>query len=124
MPVTPFAFTFWLLLLFPLWFVLTGVVGVAGSIGISLSVLFPPPTSKSDKFNCVSDTFKLKLIILNKGEIILDDDATTSLTKDSLLNKAGLDLPFMIDLSTKLKYYNLLDDVELEMNRMVEKLWK
>ncbi len=65
-----------------------------------------------------------KLIILNKGEIILDDDATTSLTKDSLLNKAGLDLPFMIDLSTKLKYYNLLDDVELEMNRMVEKLWK
>ncbi len=65
-----------------------------------------------------------RLIILNKGEVILDDDIPHALTKDSLLNKAGLDLPFMIDLSIKLKYYNLLDDLELDMNRMVEKLWK
>ena len=44
--------------------------------------------------------------------------------EDSLINKIGLTLPFMVDLSLKLKYYDLIDDVELDMNRMVDKLWK
>lgn len=65
-----------------------------------------------------------KLIILNKGEVVLDGDTLDVLKEDSLLNKVGLDLPFMIDLSIKLKYYDLLDDIEFDMDRMVDKLWK
>ena len=63
-----------------------------------------------------------KLIILNKGEVVLDGDTLDVLKEDSLLNKVGLDLPFMIDLSIKLKYYDLLDDIEFDMDRMVDKL--
>lgn len=65
-----------------------------------------------------------QIIILNKGELVLNGDKYTVLKEDSLLNKIGLELPFMIDLSIKLKYYNLLDNIELDMDRMVEKLWK
>lgn len=69
-------------------------------------------------------TLSDKLIILNNGEVVLDGDTFLVLKEDSLLNKVGLEVPFMIDLSTKLKYYSLLDDIELDMNRMVDKLWK
>ena len=30
----------------------------------------------------------------------------------------------MIDLSVKLRDYNLITDIELDMNRMVDELWK
>lgn len=77
-------------------------------------------TSNNLELSTLSD----KLIILNNGEVVLGGDSFLVLKEDSLLNKVGLEVPFMIDLSTKLKYYSLLDDIELDMNRMVDKLWK
>ena len=41
-----------------------------------------------------------------------------------MLNHLGLYNSFMVDLSLKLKFYELLDDVELDMDRMVNTLWK
>ena len=64
------------------------------------------------------------IYILNNGSILLEGSIYDVLKEDSLLNKNGLELPFMVDLSLKLKYYDLLDDIELNMNRMVNKLWK
>lgn len=64
------------------------------------------------------------LHLFNKGELILSGVVMDVLQKDSIINKLGLDLPFMVDLSLKLKYYDLIDDVELDMNRMVNNLWK
>ena len=46
------------------------------------------------------------------------------LEKDNILNKLGLRLPFMVDLSVKLKDYDLIKDIELNKNRMVDILWK
>ncbi len=77
-------------------------------------------TSNNLELSTLSD----KLIILNNGEVVLEGDTPLVLKEDSLLNKVGLEVPFMIDLSIKLKYYGLLDDIELDMNRMVDKLWK
>lgn len=37
--------------------------------------------------------------------------------------KLNMALPFMVDLSTKLKYYNLVDDIIINMDEMVDKLW-
>ncbi len=62
--------------------------------------------------------------VLSKSSFVLSDTTMEVLKEDSLLNKIGLTLPFMVDLSLKLKYYDLIDDVELDMNRMVDKLWK
>ena len=40
------------------------------------------------------------------------------------MKKLGLDLPFLVDLASRLKLYGLLEDIELDMDKMVDKLWK
>lgn len=64
------------------------------------------------------------LHLFHKGKLILSGETIEVLKKDSIINKLGLDLPFMVDLSLKLKYYNLVEEIELDMNRMVNHLWK
>ena len=85
---------------------------------------------------------RLALAIIEHKEMILLDDISSGLTKkenqdlflllkeikevqeDSKLNKLGLTLPFMVDLSLKLKYYELVDNIETDMDRLVDILWK
>lgn len=62
--------------------------------------------------------------VIDKGQILLSGKTFDVLKEDSTLNKIGLSLPFMVDLSLKLKYYGLIDDIILDMNRMVDSLWK
>ena len=64
------------------------------------------------------------IIILDKAKILLSGNPLEVLKEDSLLNKLGLNLPFMVDLSIKIKYYGLVDYIELDIKRMVNKLWK
>ena len=63
------------------------------------------------------------LYIIEKGHVILYGKPQEVLTKDNILNKAGLEVPFMIDLSVKLKDYDLIDSIILEKESMIEKLW-
>lgn len=62
--------------------------------------------------------------VIDKGQVVLSGETFDILKEDSTLNKIGLSLPFMVDLSLKLKYYGLIDDIILDMNRMVDNLWK
>lgn len=64
------------------------------------------------------------LYILNNGEIVLEGKPIDILTKDNFINKIGLDLPFMVDLSVKLKDYDLIENIETDIDKMVGKLWK
>ena len=64
------------------------------------------------------------LYIINNGEIALAGKPFEVLQKDNIINKIGLNLPFMIDLSVKLKDYDLLDEIILSKDRMVDELWK
>ena len=64
------------------------------------------------------------LYVINEGNIVIEGEPLVVLKEDSLLNKLGLSMPFMVDLSLKLKFYELLDDIEIDMNRMVNTLWK
>ena len=64
------------------------------------------------------------LYIINESVIILEGEPLSVLVKDNILNRIGLEVPFMIDLSVKLQDYNLLTTTELDMERMVEELWK
>ena len=63
------------------------------------------------------------LYIMQDSQIILKGKPIEVLQKDNVINRAGIKVPFMIDLSVKLKHYNLIDEVELDKNRMIEKLW-
>jgi len=44
--------------------------------------------------------------------------------QDNELAKIGLEIPIMIDLSRKLQFYNLLDDIYYDVDVVVNKLWK
>lgn len=64
------------------------------------------------------------LYILHKGNIVMEGEPFVVFQEDRLLNRLGLSLPFMVDLSLKLEFYELLTDIEIDMNRMVDNLWK
>jgi ABC-type multidrug transport system ATPase subunit len=64
------------------------------------------------------------IILLNNGEFILNEKTKSALTKEKEFRNCRLDLPFMASLSLKLKYYGLLDNLYLNQNKMVDKLWK
>ncbi len=64
------------------------------------------------------------IYIINNGNIALSGKPKEVLKDDNVINKLGLSMPFMIDLSIKLKDYDLIDDVILDMEGMVDLLWK
>ena len=43
--------------------------------------------------------------------------------EENILNKIGLSLPYMADLSVKLIDYDLLDNIENDIEELVRKLW-
>lgn len=63
------------------------------------------------------------IYVLNNSEIVLEGEPLSVLEKDNILNKVGLELPFMLDLSVKLRDYDLLKKTELDIDRMVDTLW-
>jgi len=65
-----------------------------------------------------------QLYIINNGKIDISGKPIEVLQQDNRINKIGLKIPFMIDLSVKLKDYELIDEVELDKHRMVNMLWK
>ena len=64
------------------------------------------------------------LYIIGDKKIALSGEPITVLANDNKINKLGLSLPFMMDLSVKLKDYDLIKEIELDKDRMVESLWK
>lgn len=64
------------------------------------------------------------LYIIKDSKIILEGEPSNILQNDNIINKLGLELPFMIDLSVKLRDYDLIKDIETDMDRLVNTLWK
>ncbi len=64
------------------------------------------------------------ILILDDGRIIEYDTNDKVFDNSKVFSKLGLDLPFMVDLSIKLKYYNLIDRIIYDMEEMVDVLWK
>lgn len=65
-----------------------------------------------------------KIIVLDGGKVIFNDYKEVVYKEEKKLKSIGLELPFMVDLSNKLRYYGLVDDNILSMNEMVNHLWK
>ncbi|MDD3821484.1 MAG: ATP-binding cassette domain-containing protein [Bacilli bacterium] len=64
-----------------------------------------------------------RIIVLNKGKTVMEGKTLDVLKEERILTKLGLELPFMVDLSLKLNFYNLLDDIILDMDELITKLW-
>lgn len=60
---------------------------------------------------------------LYEGKIVMEGEVMACLKEEKLLKRLGFNLPFMIDLSTQLMYYNVLDKICLDEKEMVEAIW-
>lgn len=65
-----------------------------------------------------------RLIIMNKGDIILDDTPLKVMEKDKILNRLGIEVPFIIDLSSKLKLYGLIEGLYIDIDKLVDDIWE
>ena len=64
------------------------------------------------------------LYVIGNKKVILKGEPLKVLEKDNVINKAGLEVPFTIDLSSKLKDYDLIKEIESDKERLINKLWK
>ncbi|MBE6153801.1 MAG: ATP-binding cassette domain-containing protein [Firmicutes bacterium] len=65
-----------------------------------------------------------RIVGLYQGKLGIDGPAKGVLNEERAMKKLGLDLPFTVALATKLKLYGLIDDIELNMDKLVDKIWK
>ena len=65
-----------------------------------------------------------KVLVIGNKKILLNGSPKEVLMQDNELTKLGLAIPPMIDLSLKLNFYGVLDDVITDVDRMVDTLWK
>ena len=64
------------------------------------------------------------IAIINDHQVLINDKKESVYRNEKLFKESNIELPFLVDLSNKLKYYDLLEDIELDENRLVCKLWK
>lgn len=64
------------------------------------------------------------IIGLNKGKIVINGTSHELFEDSSLFIKNKLKLPFIVDLSHKLKAYELIDNLIYNIPEMVDELWK
>ena len=68
----------------------------------------------------MSDT----LFVIGDKKVALKGNPLEVLKYDNIINKIGLNIPFMVDLSVKLKDYDLVKNIVLDQERMLDELWK
>ena len=74
--------------------------------------------------NNLEDSLYGKRLILIDKKIVLDEKINDAFNDETVFKKCHLEMPFMASLSHKLKYYGLTDKIILNMNTMVDTLWK
>ena len=65
-----------------------------------------------------------EIAIIDEQKIMLSGKKEKVLQEEKVFKKAGLELPFMASLSSKLQFYDLVDTTILDMDKMVNALWK
>lgn len=69
-------------------------------------------------------TFGDNIIVLNDGKIDLKGIKEEVYQAEKKLHDLGFKLPFMVELSYRLMFYNLIDHIIYNMEEMVDTLWK
>ena len=64
------------------------------------------------------------LIIMSENRVELEGKPIEVLEKDNIVNKLDLDLPFMVDLSSKLRDYSLIEKIIIDKEELINTLWK
>ena len=65
-----------------------------------------------------------RLVVLNEGIIIIDGKFPWVFNEERVMRKIGLEVPFAVELSQKLKVYKIIDTLELDLERLVSLVCK
>ena len=65
-----------------------------------------------------------RIIINDNKNIIVDGKTLSVLNEDKILKKIGIGLPFIVELNKYLLNYGIIDHYELNMDKLVEVIWK
>lgn len=65
-----------------------------------------------------------EIAMMGNKSILKSDIKENVITEEKLFKEVGVALPFMAELSLKLKYYGLVDEPILQIDKMVKHLWK
>jgi len=63
-------------------------------------------------------------ICLASNKVAIEGPTKKVITEEKILKKLGFDLPFVVDLSLQLNYYNVTDHVYFDIDKLVKDLWK
>ena len=74
--------------------------------------------------NCIDTLISDEIIIIGDGKVILHGSKRKVLEDEKFFEKNDLELPFVINLSNKLKFYDLIDKVYFNEKKLVDDLWK
>ena len=64
------------------------------------------------------------IIVVTDNKIVLNGSFKEIILQDNELTKYGFKIPIMIDLSRKLQFYNLIEDIYYDVDKVVDTLWK
>lgn len=64
------------------------------------------------------------LVFMKNGRIAMEGPTLAVLKEEKLMHRLGMKIPFMVDLSIQLGYYELLDTILLNKEEMVSQIWK
>ena len=86
--------------------------------------------AKDNEISIINITSNIDEILLSsysyflyEGKIAMEGETLSCLREEKLLKRLGFNLPFMVDLSTQLMYYDILDKVYLDEKEMVDAIW-
>lgn len=65
-----------------------------------------------------------RIIINDDKKVIMDGKTLSVLNEDKILKKLGIGLPFIVELNKYLMNYGIIDDYELNMEKLVGEIWK
>ena len=64
------------------------------------------------------------LVITHENTIIMEGAKELVLKEEKILKKLGFNLPFIVELSSGLKYYGLINKIYFNSKELVDELWK
>ncbi len=87
--------------------------------------------NKEDKVTIILTTNNLDnvldsdyIYVFDNGKIVIEGTPLSVFNEEKILNRIGLSLPFMVDLSLKLQFYDVIDNTIIDLDGMVNTLWK
>lgn len=72
----------------------------------------------------IEDTLISDQVVIIDKKVILKGNKEKIYKEEKTLNNLGYKLPFMVELSNRLQFYNLIDETMYDMQKMVDILWK